>query len=55
MNCESMTNSDPEQRLLQRRRQTDRRARIRYERSKELRRKNNGRRLGELKDIWDIS
>jgi len=45
--------SGPEQRVEQRRKQPDRRPLVRYERTKELRRKNNGRRLGELRDIWN--
>ena len=55
MNSESRTNSDPEYRIEQRRKKSDRRSIIRYETKKDPRRKNNGRRFGELKDIWDIS
>lgn len=52
MGSETEQYSGPERRVDQRRKQTDRRPLIRYERTKELRRKNNGRRFGELRDIW---
>ncbi len=45
--------SGPERRIEQRRKQPDRRPLIRYERNKDLRRKNSGRRFGELRDIWE--
>jgi hypothetical protein len=54
MNSESENenNTGPERRIEQRRNGTDRRDLIRYEREKNPRRKNNGRRSGELKDLW---
>jgi hypothetical protein len=55
MNDETETYSGPEKRIEQRRKEPDRRDLIRYERKKPLRRKNNGRRAGELKDIWEKS
>ncbi len=45
--------SGPERRLGQRRKESDRRDLVRYERNNDLRRMNNGRRLGELQNIWE--
>ena len=52
MNSENENYTGPERRIEQRRSGTDRRDLIRYEREKNPRRKNNGRRSGELKDLW---
>jgi hypothetical protein len=42
-----------ERRVMQRRVQPDRRTLIRFEPDKEPRRKNSGRRKGEVGDYWD--
>jgi hypothetical protein len=42
-----------ERRIEQRRKLSDRRAELRFEPDKEPRRKNNGRRSGEVKELWD--
>jgi hypothetical protein len=52
MNSDSEKYTGPERRIEQRRCGSDRRDLIRYEREKNPRRKNNGRRSGELKDLW---
>jgi hypothetical protein len=44
---------ESDQRIEQRRKLPDRRAELRFEPHKELRRKNNGRRAGEIRDLWD--
>ncbi len=53
MKSEITSNSEPDRRSGQRRKQPDRRDLIRYETKKNPRRRGYGRRLGELKDIWD--
>ncbi len=45
--------SGSERRREQRRKQMDRRELIRFEPSKEPRRKSHGRRTGEAKDMWE--
>jgi hypothetical protein len=45
--------SGPERRSEQRRKLPDRRVELRFEPHKEPRRKNNGRRVGEMKELWD--
>jgi hypothetical protein len=52
MNEEALSYTGTERRASQRRNGADRRDLIRYEREKNPRRKNNGRRSGELKDLW---
>jgi hypothetical protein len=52
MNSENENYTGPERRVEQRRSGVDRRNLIRYEREKNPRRKNNGRRSGELTDLW---
>ena len=47
--------SNSERRREQRRKSPDRRNEIRYEPDKEPRRRGNGRRQGELEDIWSTN
>ncbi len=54
MRDHSMGYSGVDRRFEQRRKNPDRRAEIRYEPKKEPRRHGNGRRQGELMDVWDI-
>lgn len=54
MKDDNVGSSRSERRIEQRRKTPDRRAEIRYEPDKELRRQGNGRRQGELEDIWNI-
>ena len=53
MKEDKMENSRSERRREQRRKTPDRRTEIRYELDKEPRRRGNGRRQGELEDIWN--
>jgi hypothetical protein len=53
MNDNDLGDSGSERRQEQRRKTRDRREEIRYEPEKELRRSGNGRRQGELEDIWN--
>lgn len=53
MDDKSSNYSGVERRVMQRRVKKDRRVLIRFEPGKELRRKTNGRRKGEVGDLWD--
>jgi hypothetical protein len=53
MNDYEMSYAGPERRFEQRRKLPDRRTELRFEPYKEPRRRNNGRRAGEIKELWD--
>ncbi len=53
MEREKLPYTGPERRIEQRRKKADRRELIRFELDKGPRRRGNGRRQGDMKDLWD--